>query len=331
MGDGSILLEIPAGYRLGAYVLEAEIGRGSMGIVYRGTQRSLNRQVAIKVLPRSVITDAAFATRFIREARLIAVLNHPNIVHIYDAGQSKDMLYFVMEYIQGPTVGQLLRRQQRIEPRRATEIAAQVADAMDYVYADQQIVHRDIKPENIMIDRWNQVKVMDFGLARTHTSAGLTMAGTVVGSLYYVSPEQLFNQPVDGRADIYSLGVTLYEMITGVRPFEGHSLVDITRAITSDPVIPPRALIPDLPEDLDAIILKAMARDARDRFARAGDMARALREVRWPPIPSLALLSDVPLSPPEPEPAMAPRARATMNELLQRLRRWRDQSRRPAV
>jgi serine/threonine protein kinase len=326
-------VEIPAGYRVGAYVLETEIGRGSMGIVYRGTQRSLNRQVAIKVLPRSVITDASFATRFIREARLIAALNHPNIVHVYDAGQAKEMLYFVMEFIQGPTVGQLLKRRQRIEPRRAVEIAAQVADAMDYVYADQKIVHRDIKPENIMLDRWNQVKVMDFGLARTHNSTGLTMTGAVVGSLYYVSPEQLFNQPLDGRADIYSLGVTLYEMVTGVRPFDGHSLVDITRAVTNDPVTPPKNLVPNLPDDLNEIILKAMARAADDRFVRAGDLAHALREVRWPTTPAIALLSDPPLGTPADEATTPLRqsARAAVTELVQRLRRWREQQRRPAV
>jgi len=321
------------GYRVGAYVLEEEIGRGSMGIVYRGTQRSLNRQVAIKVLPRSVITDASFAARFIREARLIAALNHPNIVHIYDAGQDQDMLYFVMEYIQGPTVGKLLKRRQRMDPRRATEIAAQVADALDYVYADQQIVHRDIKPENIMLDRWNQVKVMDFGLARTHASTGFTLAGTVVGSLYYVSPEQLFNRPLDGRSDIYSLGVTLYEMVTGTRPFEGRNLVEITRAITEDPVTPPKALVADLPDDLNDIIITAMARDAADRFARAGDFAQALREVRWPSAPSIALLSTTPLSEPHPETSPISRqiARTAVHELMQRWRRWRAQQRRTAV
>ncbi|MBV9711321.1 MAG: serine/threonine protein kinase, partial [Ktedonobacteraceae bacterium] len=155
-----------AGQSLGGYQLEEEIGHGSMGVVYRGKQIALGREVAIKVLPKALARDASYVARFIREAQIIAGLNHPNIVQIYDAGQQNKLLYFVMEYVQGPTLSSLLHLDGTIPPHMAVEYAAQIADALDAAYRERNVIHRDIKPENLMLNRWGKIKVMDFGLAR---------------------------------------------------------------------------------------------------------------------------------------------------------------------
>ncbi len=177
-----------AGQSLGGYLLEEEIGRGSMGMVYRGRQIALGREVAIKVLPRALARDASYVARFIREAQIIAGLNHPNIVHIYDAGQQGGFLYFVMEFVQGPTIGSLLQIDTIMPQHLATEYAAQIADALDFAYKERNVIHRDIKPENLMLDRWGKIKVMDFGLARAPGHQQITVAKTLVGSIYYASP-----------------------------------------------------------------------------------------------------------------------------------------------
>src|SRR2546428_12765152 len=149
-----------AGQSLGGYVLEEEIGHGSMGMVYRGKQIALGREVAIKVLPHALARDASYVARFIREAQIIAGLNHPHIVQIYDAGQQNRLLYFVMEYVQGPTLASLMQLDGTIPPYLAAEYAAQIADALDFAYKERHVIHRDIKPENLMLDRWGKIKVM---------------------------------------------------------------------------------------------------------------------------------------------------------------------------
>src|SRR6266700_1599200 len=155
-----------AGQNLGGYQLKEEIGRGSMGVVYRGKQIALNREVAIKVLPQAHARDNSYIARFIREAQIIAGLNHPNIVQIYDAGQQNKLLYFVMEYVQGPTLSSLLHLDGSIPQHLAVEYGAQIADALDAAYRERNVIHRDVKPENLMLNRWGKIKVMDFGLAR---------------------------------------------------------------------------------------------------------------------------------------------------------------------
>ncbi len=174
-----------AGQSLGGYQLEEEIGHGSMGVVYRGKQIALGREVAIKVLPKMLARDASYVARFIREAQIIAGLNHPNIVQIYDAGQQSKLLYFVMEYIQGPTLSNLLHLDGTIPQHLAVEYAAQIADALDAAYRERNVIHRDVKPENLMLNRWGKVKVMDFGLARAIGHQKITVAKTLVGSIYY--------------------------------------------------------------------------------------------------------------------------------------------------
>ena len=227
------------GQQLGDYILEAELGRGSMGVVYRAKHVREGGQYAIKVLLDALTSDQSFITRFTREARIIANLSHPNIVRVFGAGRQEQYLYFVMEYFHGMTAGRMLKDRHRLPVGQALEIAAQAADALAYAHEQGKLVHRDIKPENLLVNRWYRVKVLDFGLARVAGLQSITRVGTVVGSLYYVSPEQLLGRELDGRSDVYSLGVSLYEMVTGMRPYRGQSLSDMSKAILGATVTPP--------------------------------------------------------------------------------------------
>jgi serine/threonine-protein kinase len=268
-----------AGQSLGGYQLDEEIGRGSMGMVYRGKQIALGREVAIKVLPRALAKDASYVARFIREAQIIAGLNHPNIVQIYDAGQQGGLLYFVMEYVQGPTIGSLLLIDGTLPQYLAIEYTAQTADALNSAYKERNVIHRDIKPENLMLDRWGKIKIMDFGLARAPGQLQITLAKTIVGSIYYASPEQVWGQTLDNRSDIYALGVVLYEMVSGHRPFTGRTLPELTQAIVEGTLRPPRTLNPEISKELEQVILTAMARNRDQRYENAGLMAQDLRSL----------------------------------------------------
>jgi eukaryotic-like serine/threonine-protein kinase len=272
-----------AGQSLGGYQLEEEIGRGSMGMVYRGKQIALGREVAIKVLPRALAKDASYVARFIREAQIIAGLNHPNIVQIYDAGQQGGLLYFVMEYVQGPTIGSLLLIDGTMPQHLAAEYAAQIADALDSAYKERNVIHRDIKPENLMLDRWGKIKVMDFGLARAPGQLQITLAKTLVGSIYYASPEQVWGQALDNRSDIYALGAVLYEMVSGHRPFTGRTFPELTQAIVGGTLRPPSTFDPNLSPGLEQIILTAMARNRDERYEHASLMAQDLRTLNLMP------------------------------------------------
>jgi eukaryotic-like serine/threonine-protein kinase len=265
------------GQHLGGYLLEEEIGRGAMGVVYRGKQVALGREVAIKVFSQSSTLDPSYVVRFLREARILAELNHPHIGQIYDAGQHQEVLYFVMEYVQGPTLRSLLRLDGKIPGHLAVEYIAQAADALDAASTEHAIIHRDLKPENLMLDRWGKLKVMDFGLARAPGLLEITAAQTLVGSPSYASPEQLWGQPLDNRSDIYALGVVLYELLTGSPPFSGGTLQEVVQAITAGHIVSPRALTPDISPDLEHILLTAMASNRNERFAQARLMAQALR------------------------------------------------------
>lgn len=274
-----------AGQSLGGYQLEEEIGRGSMGVVYRGKQIALGREVAVKVLPQALARDGSYVARFIREALIIAGLNHPHIVQIYDAGQQNKLLYFVMEYVQGPTLASLLRLDGTIPQHLAAEYAAQIADALDAAYKERHVIHRDVKPENLMLDRWGKLKVMDFGLARATGHQRITVAKTLVGSIYYASPEQVWGQALDNRSDIYALGVVLYEMVCGQRPFTGRSMPELTQSIISGPLIPPSVHNPEVSAELEQIILTALRRDRNQRYEDASLMAQHLRTLNLKPPP----------------------------------------------
>jgi eukaryotic-like serine/threonine-protein kinase len=272
-----------AGQYVGGYLLEEEIGRGSMGVIYRGKQIALEREVAIKVLPQKLAKDPSYIARFIREAQIIAGLNHPNIVHIYDAGQLHTLLYFVMEFVQGPTLASLISIDGTILQHLAAEYAAQIADALDAAYRERNVIHRDIKPENLMLNRWGKVKVMDFGLARAPGVQTITMAKTLVGSIYYSSPEQIWGQVLDNRSDIYALGVVLYELVTGHRPFNGRTMPELTHHITAGNLQPPSVYNPELSPQLEQIILTALARDRNQRYSEGSLMAQALRKLNLEP------------------------------------------------
>jgi serine/threonine-protein kinase len=266
-----------AGQNLGGYYLEEEVGHGSMGVVYRGKQLALGREVAVKVLPQALARDSSYVARFIREAKIIAGLNHPNIVHIYDAGQQHTLLYFVMEFVQGPTLANLIYLDGIIPQYLAVEYAAQIADALDAAYKERNVIHRDIKPENLMLDRWGKVKVMDFGLARAPGHQAITVAKTLVGSIYYASPEQVWGHTLDNRSDIYALGVVLYEMVSGRRPFTGRSMPELTRAIVNGTLQPPSTFNAEILPELEHIIVTALSRDRRLRYGDASMLAEQLR------------------------------------------------------
>ncbi len=297
-----------AGYSLGGYQLEEEIGRGSMGVVYRGKQIALSREVAIKILPHSLAKDASYIARFIREAQIIAGLNHPNIVQIYDAGQQNRILYFVMEFVQGPTIASLLSMDGMIPQHLAAEYGAQIADALDAAYRERFVIHRDIKPENLMLNRWGKVKVMDFGLARATGHRTITIAKSLVGSIYYSSPEQIRGQILDNRSDIFALGIVLYEMVSGRRPFNGRTMTELSQAIISGKVQPPSTYNPELSPQLEFIILKALECNREQRYEEAATLAQELRLLNLqppvlpmaPPPPSLALSGLRPPSQSEP-------------------------------
>lgn len=268
------------GRQLGQYIVDREIGRGSMGAVYRAHHVNSDQPVAIKVLLSALTTDPSFITRFTRETEALQAMRHPNVIRILDAGQDNAMLYYVMEFINGTTVGSLLKQKSRISVPQAVEICAQVADALDYIHEHGHLIHRDIKPDNIMVDRWSRAKVLDFGLARIDGAYTITRAGMVVGSLYYVPPEHLRGERIDGRADIYALGVSLYEMLAGERPFRGKTLQEMSRAIAAGNPVPPSLLEPTVNLELERIILKAVARKREDRFARASEMRDDLRRLQ---------------------------------------------------
>jgi eukaryotic-like serine/threonine-protein kinase len=265
------------GQQLGDYILESELGRGSMGIVYRAAHCTTGKSYAIKVLLEPLAADMSFVTRFTREARIIASLHHPNIVRVYEAGRHGQHLYFVMDYFSGVTAGRMLKERGRLPYAQVIEIAAQAADALDYAHSTGHLVHRDIKPENLMVDRWFRVKMLDFGLARVEGLDSITRVGSVVGSLYYVAPEQLLNLKLDGRTDIYALGVSIYEMVTGQRPYSGQTLTEMSRAIISAIAVSPREIEASVPPELERIIAKAMARDLDERYSRARDLYNDLR------------------------------------------------------
>jgi serine/threonine-protein kinase len=273
-------VESLVGKQLGSYVLEAEIGQGSMGVVYRARHAQQGSLAAVKVLLDTLSNEGSFVTRFTREASIVRALQHPNIVRLFEAGQDQGRIYFAMEYFAGSTAGHLIRQRGNLQVGQVIEIAAQAADALEYAHQHGHLVHRDIKPENLLVDRWCRVKVLDFGLARVDGLHPITRAGTVVGSLYYVPPEQLLGHLLDGRADVYSLGISMYEMLTGKRPYRGRTLTEMTEVITQGRPEPPSRLVPDIPPTLEAVVLRAMARDLDARYPSAGDLHRELRALQ---------------------------------------------------
>ena len=261
------------------YEIDEVLGEGGMAKVFRGDDRVLNRTIAVKILSPQFAEDQQFVDRFRREAQSAAGLNHPNVVSVYDSGSQGNVHYIVMEYVQGRTLRDVIRQDGRLLPERVTEIAESVALALAAAH-DKGLVHRDIKPGNIMLTGDGQVKVMDFGIARATSSDTITQTAAVLGTASYLSPEQAQGEPVDGRSDIYSLGVVLYELLTGRPPFSGDSPVTIAyKHVTEDPVEPGR-LNPDVSDALDAIVMKAMAKNPDHRYQTAAEIGDDLRRAR---------------------------------------------------
>lgn len=258
---------------MGNYHVVAELGRGGMGVVYKAQQQSLNRSVAIKVLPAHLSHDEGFVKRFLREARFAAELNHPNIVTIHDVGQHGAHYFIVMEYILGVPLSTLLRNGP-LKELQALRVAYQIALALAAAHA-HMIIHRDIKPENIMVDPEGRVKVTDFGLAKAITGASnLTATGALLGTPRYMSPEQCRAEEVNTRSDVYSLGVVLFEMLVGKAPFTADTPLVLMRQIVEDPFPAPSSLRPGIPEPIDRLVLKMVAKDPALRYISAEAVAK---------------------------------------------------------
>lgn len=261
------------------YQLERVIGRGGMAEVWLAHDMRLDRSVAIKRLRVDLATDPTFQARFRREAQAAAGLNHPNIVAVYDTGEQTDTAsgvavpYIVMELVEGQTLKQVLAGDRRLRPERAFEFTQGILDALSYSHR-AGIVHRDIKPANVMLTRNNTVKVMDFGIARAvaDTSATMTQTAAVIGTAQYLSPEQARGETVDSRSDLYSTGCLLYELLVGRPPFTGDSPVSVAYQHVREQPVAPSQLDPEITPAMDAVVLKALAKDPADRYQTAREM-----------------------------------------------------------
>ncbi|BAF59962.1 serine/threonine protein kinase [Pelotomaculum thermopropionicum SI] len=260
------------------YEILEQLGGGGMAIIYKGRDTFLNRLVTVKVLRPEFTCDEDFVRRFRREAQAVASLSHPNIVSIYDVGREDKTHYLVMEYVEGDNLKNLIRGQGRLQPGRAVEIARQISEALQHAH-ENQIVHRDVKPQNILITRWGRAKLTDFGIAREATAATLTQTDTVLGSVHYLSPEQARGETAGPQSDIYSLGVVLYEMVTGVLPFQGETPIAVALKHIQEEPARPSFVNPSVPPGLEKIICRAMAKVPHERYQSAGDMAADLESL----------------------------------------------------
>ncbi len=262
----------------GRYHIVERIAAGGMGEVFRAQDAVLAREVAIKVLHRSLAGDQGFVDRFRREARAAATLNHPNIVAVYDWGAVDGIYYMVMEYVRGAGVRHLLNAFGRLEPAQAAEVVGQTLVALDHAHG-VGIVHRDLKPENVLVTEGGVVKLTDMGLARAYADGRATSAGTVTGTVQYLSPEQIRGEPADPRSDLYSLGIVTYELLTGRLPFTGETAMAIAYKHLSDRVPMPSATVPTIPSELDSFVASATDRDRELRPESAREMRRDLETI----------------------------------------------------
>jgi eukaryotic-like serine/threonine-protein kinase len=261
----------------GRYRLEARIGAGGMSTVYRSLDQTLQRPVAIKLMNREVASDSDQLERFRREARAVAQLSHPHIVGVIDAGEDEGRPYIVFEYVEGETLKERIRHQGRLPVAEAVAYAIEVARALGAAHA-RHIVHRDVKPQNVLIDEEGSAKVTDFGIARTLDEEGLTADGRVLGTTDYVSPEQALGQHVTGQSDLYSLGVVLYEMLTGEVPFKGESQVAVAMKHVREAVPDVQSKRPEISAALAAIVDTATAKRQEDRYADDAELIADLED-----------------------------------------------------
>ena len=311
---------------IGRYEIVRELGRGAMGIVYEARDPNIERRVALKIVRTDLISanKEDILRRFKNEAKAAGNLNHPNIVTIYDAGEAEGLLYIAMEFIEGTTLQAMLAQQGRVAPERIVEIMRQVCAGLDFAHA-RGIVHRDVKPANVMMAAQNLVKITDFGIARV--GDGMTMTGQVVGTPNYMSPEQVLGKQLDGRSDLFSVGVMLYEMVTGERPFEGQSITTIMYKIVHEEPIAPRKLDSTIHPGLNAIIERALAKAAETRYQSGLELAAALENYKvlgtgtpgdpdatatYSNLPATATMATAAASTAQVSPATMPAANATV-------------------
>jgi serine/threonine protein kinase len=266
------------GTTLGAYRIVRRLGRGGMGVVYEARQISLARDVALKVLPPVRAADKEYINRFVREARSAAKLNHPNIVQIYDVGKAGNVYFFSMELVRGGTLRDLLSRDGPLSPERAVKYVVEAARGLEYAHS-RGIIHRDVKPDNIMIDEHGRAKVADLGLAKgpREGDASMTSSGVAMGTPHYMAPEQATDaKHADHRADIYSLGCTLYHLVTGRVPYHGTSAFEIVIKHVNEPLMPAHVANPNVSEELSRVIDRMTAKKAANRYGSMGEVIAAL-------------------------------------------------------
>jgi len=303
-----------AGTLAGRYDLVEVIGRGGMGVVYRGRDRTLDRTVAVKVLPALFAENPTLVERFEREARAAASLNHPNIVSVFDSGRDGTERFIVMECVPGVSLAELLRERGRLEVREAVALAAQIAGALAAAHA-AGIVHRDVKPANVMVLPSGGAKVLDFGIARAAADAALTNTSMVLGSAPYIAPEVMLGQAADERSDIYSLGCVLYEMLTGRPPFVGDLPAVVMNQHTNAAPQPIHELAEGIPPALAALVMRMLAKNPVDRPRSAADLTSALKasltaptaptQVAPAPLPTAATAAATAAGPPAASPEVA--------------------------
>ena len=263
--------------QLGRYRILAELGRGAMGVVYRAEDPLLNRTVAIKTILMTADAEgrAEYEARFFQEAKAAGGLNHPNIITIHDIGREGDTAYMAMELLDGIELRDLMQRG-RVPLPLALDLAAQVADGLAFAH-ERGVVHRDIKPANVMVLRGRHAKIMDFGIARMKVSEVHTQTGAVMGSPKYMSPEQVTGQRPDHRSDIFSLGIILYELVSGTTPFTSPTITGLMHAIATETPAPPSAVDASLPPVLDLIVARALEKERDERYQGAAEIAADLR------------------------------------------------------
>lgn len=270
-------------HKIGRYEVVRVVGKGAMGVVYEAWDPRIGRKIAVKTIfldPNLTQEEREeYKKRFLREAQAAGALSHPNIVTIYDVGEAKGEPFIAQEYAEGETMKDLLKQKKKLSPEETTSIFSQICSAVSYAHK-KGIVHRDLKPANIMVSKDGKAKILDFGIARiTTTTATITQTGTVMGTPAYMSPEQVRGERVDHRSDIFSLGVVLYELLTGKRPFEGKAPTTVIFKIVNEPPTSIRTHVPALPKDTDGLFERVLAKKSADRFQTADELAQAVTEV----------------------------------------------------
>lgn len=277
---------------IGRYQIIDEIGRGAMGVVYKAHDPNLDIILALKVLKKERLTNEPFVRRFMAEARALGRLDHPEIVRVFNVDKDGDDVYIAMEFIQGEPISSLMKKQP-YAPDAIADFGSRMAEALDYAHK-KGIIHRDVKPSNILYTTEGKLKITDFGIAHIEDPSGVeeTQAGEILGTPAYMSPEQVLGRPVDGRSDLFSLGIILYEMATGSRPFQGQGMNAIFNAITNDVPPPIYTISQTIPRSLSDVIMKCLSKSPEARHADGRELAATLRSVTAsssPVVPDIAI------------------------------------------